>query len=198
MPYDSAEEIWKIHVYTQDGQPAGFFEPENWLKARTHGDIPLDPQRHRTWPGRPRAQHFEVLYRLVRDDGIDDYLVLYRFGQWFTERDYGRILPPERAAAWFEEEGYPLPEDLKAAPPPSRAGASAALIPLSEALSQVWKALDGRAMTAKQLATHLTGRPTDEDAMRKRTEKIRATGRQVLHRAGLGYYRPDAPPPESA
>jgi biotin operon repressor len=68
---------------------------------------------------------------------------------------------------------------------------------LPEGLQEVWDALSGRELSAKQLSVALAGNPS-VDAMRKRIQEIRATGRRIETRPGGGYFRPDAPPPSSA
>ena len=59
----------------------------------------------------------------------------------------------------------------------------------------VWDRLKGRAASGKELAVEILGRSTNEDAIRKRIGRIRRTGRIIANRRGLGFFRPDAPPP---
>ena len=65
--------------------------------------------------------------------------------------------------------------------------------PLSPALQEVWDLLNGRSLTAKELATRLLDDPRSAEAIRKRVEAIRKTGRRIEILPGSGYYRVDAP-----
>lgn len=195
MPYDPEERCYKIATYSIDGELAGYFE------------LTMPQLDMRCWPGRPQPRHFEVLYRL-EGGSRPRYLVLYRFGTEITDWDYARLVTDAVAARWLEEEGFPLDEPLSGASPADPLAASAeaprAAAPEAPAATrrltddqlEVWNALEGRAFSAKELARTLTGRVQDEELIRKRIQAIRATGRKVLHQRGIGYHRPDAPPPE--
>ena len=63
--------------------------------------------------------------------------------------------------------------------------------PLTDRQKEVWDALNGRALTGKELARELEA---SEDSIRQFVVGIRGTKRSVPNRAGRGYFRPDAPP----
>lgn len=122
----------------------------------------------------------------------------------YPRRRRGKLGRPIDADAARDRE---LPEDLSeqehgAAVGPARSGSERptepggreTLAPLSEVLRSVWDALDGYALTAKEIAVAIRLEARDEDLIRKRIGAIRRTGRQIENRRGLGYYRPDAPP----
>ncbi len=65
--------------------------------------------------------------------------------------------------------------------------------PLSDGQRDVWEALEGRALTGKQLHKRL-GVP--EDSIRQHVRAMKKAGYEVRNARNLGgYYRPDAPPP---
>ncbi len=69
--------------------------------------------------------------------------------------------------------------------------------PLSPALQEIWALVDGSVLAAKELATQVEGGPVSADSIRKRVASIRQLGRRIEVRRGLGYFRPDKPPPGS-
>lgn len=68
--------------------------------------------------------------------------------------------------------------------------------PLTDAQREVWSLLHGRALTGKEIAQKLEGTIVSEEAIRKRIRAIRESGRQIDSVSGLGYLRPDCPPPD--
>ena len=65
---------------------------------------------------------------------------------------------------------------------------------LADGERELWDALDGGAMTAKELTAHLD-RPSEE-AVRQQIASIRHKCYEIVWCAGRGYYRPDALPPD--
>jgi hypothetical protein len=105
VPYDPAERCWKINVVDASGQSVGgYMDPDE-----------LSAQGTPAWMSRPRATHFEVMWQLAPDR----FVVLFRFnlsGKWeFTDRDYFQELTNAQAVKWFEDEGYPVPAELRGA-----------------------------------------------------------------------------------
>ena len=73
-----------------------------------------------------------------------------------------------------------------------------ALPPLPAMQEEVWTALASGALMAKQIALAVYGDATSDATVRKHITRIRASGRVIKHRAGVGYYRIDTPlPPEA-
>ncbi len=73
------------------------------------------------------------------------------------------------------------------------AGAAKAL---TDARRQVWDLLRNRVMAAKEISVKVFGNGLKEEAIRKRIAAIRQAGWRIQWMPGLGYYRPDAPPPD--
>lgn len=69
------------------------------------------------------------------------------------------------------------------------------LAPMTDDQREIWDALDGRILMAKEFA-HYLGKRISAEAARKRIEAIQATGRKVSNHPKLGYFRPDRPPPD--
>jgi len=67
------------------------------------------------------------------------------------------------------------------------------LLPKTDAGLELWRKLEGVALSAKELSNALDGKPS-ESAVMKRIKKLRDSGFEVLQRPGRGYYRPDNPP----
>lgn len=65
---------------------------------------------------------------------------------------------------------------------------------LTDLRKQIWECLSGRALLSKEVRRHIPLLPSNA-AVRKHVEAIRATGREIEFTPGLGYTRPDAPPP---
>ena len=65
---------------------------------------------------------------------------------------------------------------------------------LADGERELWDALDGRVMAAKELRVELD-RPSEE-AVRQQITSVRHKGHEIVWCAGRGYYRPDVPPPE--
>lgn len=65
-----------------------------------------------------------------------------------------------------------------------------ALEPLTESQQEIWDLLEQGPMTIKDLMPKLASQGITEAAVRDRIYKIMKTGRVILHRAGVGYYRP--------
>jgi hypothetical protein len=170
---------------------------------RGSGDT-IERFEDRTWRGKPREQHYETLYRWKWHDGALTYFVLIQFGREFTDDDYGREISNQDAAKWLLAECYDLPDDLKGhAQVPTNAsfpvGERVPGIPLAtltDALQEVWDKLANRFATGKELAKEILGDALRDGVIRKRIAEIRKTGREIRLRPSLGYYRPDAPPPE--
>jgi hypothetical protein len=68
--------------------------------------------------------------------------------------------------------------------------------PLPEPCQMVYVMLEGNILKAKDIAVQIGLEPSDEDVVRKRIDRIRKTGREISNRRGVGYFRPDAPPPQ--
>lgn len=69
--------------------------------------------------------------------------------------------------------------------------------PLTDRQRELWNALDGCILSAKELAADKELTST-EDAVTHLVAAIRKRGRGIETVPGRGYYRPDAPPPEFA
>jgi hypothetical protein len=131
-------------------------------------------------------------------DGSDD----------FDANSLAYRLSPDEANQWLLRYGFTPPSDLlellgsaagsrSSAQPTAQLAngrSRAVLPPLPDAAGEVWEALRGRMMTAKQLATMLD---SSADAVRKRLTVLARLGRVVLNQRGAGYYRPDAMPSDS-
>lgn len=70
------------------------------------------------------------------------------------------------------------------------------LTPMTDGQKRLWDALEGRALSAKQLASK-DELDTSEDAVRQFKLGLKQSGYTIALRPGRGYYRPDAPPDES-
>jgi hypothetical protein len=106
MPFDAAENRWKLNVVDESGQfLGGWVDPEN-LRRR---GCPA-------WRSKPKGAHFEVLYQ----DESKDFLLLFRHGDpgkyEIVDADYFQKISPKRAAEWFIENGHEIP--LEALPEP--------------------------------------------------------------------------------
>lgn len=60
---------------------------------------------------------------------------------------------------------------------------------------RLWDALAGRCLSAKDLCAD-NELDTSEDTVRQWVHQLRRSGRDIRHRRGCGYYRPDSPPPD--
>jgi hypothetical protein len=195
----------KIRVYDSDGVYIGGLFKTDCFNAMTC----------RVWHGPPNPHYSE---HLIDISGFGDPS---REGSWYvlqiareddqdtTEHNtdeifakYSRAIrvTPVEALSWFELTVYQAPDDLlelvKAYDPDTydRYTISEDPVPLTDDQKEVWDALDGKALTAKELSMEATGRRDLEDAMRKRVAAIRNTGRVIDNKQGAGYFRPDAPP----
>jgi biotin operon repressor len=65
--------------------------------------------------------------------------------------------------------------------------------PLTDGQRAVWDGLDGRVLSAKELAKELG---TSDSMIRQYVHSLRKRGYKVNWTPGAGYYRPDAPPPD--
>lgn len=65
---------------------------------------------------------------------------------------------------------------------------------LTPALSEVWSSLDGEVFTAKDVANKI-GKGVTEGHVHKRIQRLKAAGYRIENTRGLGYWRPDRPPP---
>ena len=66
--------------------------------------------------------------------------------------------------------------------------------PMTDGQKRFWDALEGRILTGKKLASELG---TSEETVRQWKRELVHAGHRVDNRPGRGYYRPDAPPPDS-
>lgn len=198
MPYDSGNECWKTQLLDKNGVPKGLlvlarkrYDSDGEEFWETFGD--------RSWPGKPRAQHFETLYRWKLSEGYL-YFVLIHFGHEFTDDDYARELSLAGAISWLRAEKYELPDCLNGeasnvdVEAPTSGSDSPG--PLTTARQEVWDLLKHEALLGKEIAARVCGSAVSEDSIRKRISAIRAAGRVIESRPGIGYYRPDAPPPD--
>lgn len=64
---------------------------------------------------------------------------------------------------------------------------------LPPALREVWELLDGRALSAKEIAQAI-GMWTTEGSVYKRIRRLRALGYEIANQRALGFWRPDRPP----
>ena len=64
--------------------------------------------------------------------------------------------------------------------------------PLTGGQRRLWDALAGRCLNAKELAAE-SELDTSEDTVRQWVRGLKAAGRDISHRPGRGYFRPDAP-----
>ena len=64
--------------------------------------------------------------------------------------------------------------------------------PPTDLQGEVWKVLDGRALSAQEIADDIG---STEGSVRQLILAIRKAGRKIERVAGLGYFRPNAPPP---
>ena len=90
-------------------------------------------------------------------------------------------------------EAHDLSDERRATEAPSGTAAPA---PLSPAQQEVWVLLAGEAHLAKELAQKVAGGPVSDDSIRKRIAEMRKKGWHIENQGGVGYYRPDAPPPD--
>jgi hypothetical protein len=198
MPYDEGNRTWKIRVLDRQGHSKGLLKLAQYEFEPTGEEI-LYWNDERRWTGKPKPRHFETLLQWQHSYGIQYYLLIH-FGHDLTDDDYARELSAQEAAQWLVGEQYELPADLTEvdlSPCKIAPSSKELLAPLPPAQKEVWDLLDGRALSAKELARKVAGGPVTEDSIRKRVASIRKTGRMVESTWGLGYYRPDQPPPES-
>ena len=59
---------------------------------------------------------------------------------------------------------------------------------------EIWGLLRGQALFDKKIAEQLSGQ-SSEGSVRNQIKKLRDGGWPIEHSSGIGYYRPDAPPP---
>ena len=87
--------------------------------------------------------------------------------------------------AWQQQVSPPVAEATNRAvsDPPSP--------PLTDALREMWEALDGRALTGPKLAKLLN---TSDGAILQRAKRLKDAGYPLENTDGLGYWRTDAPP----
>jgi biotin operon repressor len=203
MPYDSGNECWKVRLLGLDGHSRGLLK----LAQKGHdqdGEENWEDCGKRRWPGKPRPQHFETLYQWDLSEGGLLYFILIHFDHEFTEDDYAQQVTPQHASVWLRDDGYELPNDLKAEGNGSNvnnisdAAGADRMAPLPQAQQEVWDLLENCALTGKEIASKVVGGPASDDSIRKRIEAIRKSGRKIDMQRGLGYYRSDAPPPERA
>lgn len=67
---------------------------------------------------------------------------------------------------------------------------------MTDGQQRLWNALDGRALTGKELASD-SKLDTSEDTVRRWVSELRKAGYGIDHRRGRGYFRPDARPADS-
>ncbi|MHC4159793.1 MAG: hypothetical protein ACYSSO_12025 [Planctomycetota bacterium] len=67
---------------------------------------------------------------------------------------------------------------------------------LSRQLKAVWDLLEGKAMPGKIIASELLNNPRKDNTIAKRISELNDAGCIIKNKRGIGYYRPDAPPPE--
>lgn len=67
--------------------------------------------------------------------------------------------------------------------------------PMTHGQHRLWDALAGRCLSAKDLCAD-NELDTSEDTVRQWVHRLRGSGRDIRHRQGCGYYRPDSPPPD--
>ena len=198
MPYDEGTRSWKIRLYDRECQSRGLLVLARHVRD-ADGEEWMERFAVRTWRGRPRPAHFETLYLWDTKDDCR-YFVLIHSDHEFRDDDYAKEVLDSEAAEWLIAEQYALPDDLKCYAP-GRDGmggvdSRAAPPPLTPALREVWALLEKQALTAKELAPRVDGAPVSEDSIRKRVAALRRSGRAIGTEAALGYYRPDASPPE--
>ncbi|UYV13437.1 MAG: hypothetical protein NCW75_03925 [Phycisphaera sp.] len=194
----------KIQIYNEDGIYRG-------------GQLDLDTDNAlncRVWPGRPCAGCTESLIDAsgfgnpIEDgcwflifssdapqiegaapegqDGVDVNSHAIRISAGTAMRWLERLglEPPEDLVAWISREESTGDQD------PDRPTTDTLM---TDGQCEVWELLDGQAMTAKELAAQLPGRPSEE-AVRQRVREIKRSGQQIANKPGRGYYRPDSPP----
>jgi hypothetical protein len=195
----------KIRVYDSDGDfKGGLFKTKSF-----------NAMNCRVWQGPPHPNYRESLIDIAGKgnpchegswfrlqiaavpnisgppDGSDDY----------DDNSRAYRIRASEAAAWLARHSFPVPDDLKALIGPTAASSSptrpvaeiVAMAPLPDGLRETWAALEGRSLSAKQLAQALR---TTEEGARKRIAQLNHLGRAVHNRRGAGYFRPDAPPPD--
>lgn len=116
---------------------------------------------------------------------------------------------PVEALHWFDRNGYQAPEDLLElisnprkkkfrwpwqGKPLVSLTDDKSCIPLTKEQQEIWNALEGKALMAKELVKVVEGGPISESAIEKRIKAINKTRRVIKNRRCLGFYRPDAPP----
>jgi hypothetical protein len=101
MPFDAAENRWKLHVVNESGQfLGGWVDPDDLRKRGCPA-----------WRSKPKSAHFEVLYQ----DEKKDFLLLFRHGDpgkyEIVDADYFQKISHRRAAEWFTENGHEIPPE---------------------------------------------------------------------------------------
>ena len=201
MPYDSGNECWKMRLIGLDGKSRGLLK----LAQKSYdadGRETWEIYCEHRWAGKPGPKHFEFLYQWDLHNCGYLYFILLQFGHEFTDDDYLREVTPETAIEWLRNEGYELSSELKDldagtdADATAEASGGSPLAPLSSAQQQVWNALANCVLGAKEIAGRVDGGLSNAGAVRKLVAAIRRTGRVIEFRRGVGYFRPDAPPPE--
>ncbi len=66
MPFCTGERVWKIRLYGTDGLSRGLIELAGYERDED-GSEHFVRYLNRSWPGQPRAQHFETLYEWEDD-----------------------------------------------------------------------------------------------------------------------------------
>jgi biotin operon repressor len=194
----------KIRVYDSDGEyKGGLFKAKSFTASNC-----------RTWQGPPHPHYSEMLIDIAGKgipchegswfrlqlaavpeisgppDGSDD----------FDDNSRAYRISASEAAAWLERNAFPIPADLREfirGETGALAGADGGSVagPLPDGMAEVWAALQGKLLTAKQLGQALG---ITAEAVRKRIKQLNERHHAVKNTRGAGYYRPDAPPPELA
>ena len=76
------------------------------------------------------------------------------------------------------------------------AGVTVGLKPLTVGQLEIWKLLQNRILTAKEIAIELLGDRTKEGAILKRICRMKKAGWLLDNTGQRGFYRPGAPPPD--
>lgn len=161
----------------------------------------------RTLGARRERDAIDVLSRLVTSlepngsDSDDDESVGFAAAEALSEispTDLARLEGLEarrvRAALAFDR-GILFFTDLELnslSPLSKVVGEKPAVLPQCE--KRIWDLLDGKAMTALELALVVANRKSASEAIRGTVRRLRKKGYVIKNQRGLGFYRPDAPP----
>lgn len=136
------------------------------------------PLRHGVWVSSKQIDPSDQVF-----DEFPDVFTMTAQVIGFMVQKHRPALSPEQHPISSDSQKIDAPQPELISQPPE---------PMTELQQSVWNALEGRSLTEKELKKVIgTG-----CEVRSVVARIKASGRRVENCRGVGYYRPDAPPPD--